>query len=208
MSTHVARLVLMSPRNPEPTRTAVLAAADELLEAGGPDAVTLRAVGAAAGVSRSAPYRHFDGKAELLEAVALRTLTDLGAAIRTAGAAATTPRERLRAGCRGYIDYALQHPQHYLLVFGSAPLGVVDAAIEAAADEGFAAVVDLVSAAQSASLLPAEQVRELATVLWALLHGLAQLQLTRHLHEPRTVDGATRLDDLVDVALAAWSPIA
>ena len=88
MSTHVARLVLMSPRNPEPTRTAVLAAADELLEAGGPDAVTLRAVGAAAGVSRSAPYRHFDGKAELLEAVALRTLTDLGAAIRAAAKAA------------------------------------------------------------------------------------------------------------------------
>ncbi len=40
---------------------AMLAAAD-LLEEGGPDAVTLRAVGARAGVSRSAPYRHFTGK--------------------------------------------------------------------------------------------------------------------------------------------------
>ena len=208
MSTNSATLVLVSPRNPEPTRTAVLAAADELLEAGGPEAVTLRAVGAAAGVSRSAPYRHFEGKAELLEALALRTLVDLGTAIRRAAAAATGPEEQLRLGCRGYVDYALQHPQHYLLVFGSAPLGIVDPAIEAAADEGFAAVVDLVNEAQSAALLPRAPARELATVLWALLHGLAQLQLTRHLHEPRTVDGDTRLDELIDVALAAWRPIA
>jgi len=41
-----------------------------LLDSGGPDAVTLREVGARAGVSRGAPYRHFANKESLLTAVA------------------------------------------------------------------------------------------------------------------------------------------
>jgi AcrR family transcriptional regulator len=45
------------------TRKALLTAAGELLDEDGPDAVTLRAVGAHAGVSRGAPYGHFERKA-------------------------------------------------------------------------------------------------------------------------------------------------
>ena len=41
------------------TRRALLDDAAALLDSGGPDAVTLREVGARAGVSRGAPYRHF-----------------------------------------------------------------------------------------------------------------------------------------------------
>ncbi|MFI6702265.1 helix-turn-helix domain-containing protein [Streptomyces sp. NPDC050509] len=47
------------------TRRALLDAAAELLDLGGPEAVTLREVGARAGVSRGAPYRHFTGKDSL-----------------------------------------------------------------------------------------------------------------------------------------------
>jgi hypothetical protein len=43
-------------------------------------------------------------------------------------------------------------------------------------------------------------------VLWVLLHGLAQLQITGHLHEPRTIDGDTGLDDLLTLALNALRP--
>ena len=52
------------------TRRALLDDAGELLDCGGPDAVTLREVGARAGVSRGAPYRHFANKESLLTAVA------------------------------------------------------------------------------------------------------------------------------------------
>ena len=44
------------------TRRALLDQAAALLDRGGPDAVTLREVGARAGVSRGAPYRHFCDK--------------------------------------------------------------------------------------------------------------------------------------------------
>lgn len=193
----------MSPRNPEPTRAAVLAAAGALLEAGGPDAVTLRAVGVEAGVSRSAPYRHFESKADLLAALALRTLADLGRSVRAA-AAGGDPATALRRGCAAYLEYALGRPQHYLLVFGSMPMSDPSPAIEAAADDGLRALRELVERQPSGGH-PAGPPRELATALWVFLHGLCQLQLTRHLHEPRTVDGDTRLLDLLDLALQPWT---
>ncbi len=191
----------MTPRDPGPTRAAVVAAAEELLESGGPSAVTLRAVGEAAGVSRTAPYRHFEDKADLMQALAARTLETLAARIRTA-AAADGPRTPLRRGSTAYVRFAVEQPHHYLLIFGDAPLA--DPRPEA--DDGMLALRELVERGQAAGELPAAPPRELATVLWATLHGLAQLRLTGHLHEPRTVDGATGLDGLVDLALDSLRP--
>ena len=48
------------------TRAALLGAAAGLLEGHGLEAVTLRAVGERAGVSRQAPYKHFADKEALL----------------------------------------------------------------------------------------------------------------------------------------------
>ena len=52
------------------TRGALIDQAAQLLDGGGLEAVTLREVGARAGVSRGAPYRHFADKEGLLTAVA------------------------------------------------------------------------------------------------------------------------------------------
>ncbi|MDQ3996358.1 MAG: TetR/AcrR family transcriptional regulator, partial [Gemmatimonadota bacterium] len=51
-------------------RRALVDAAIPLLRDGGPEALTLRAVARAAGVSQTAPYRHFADRAELVAAVA------------------------------------------------------------------------------------------------------------------------------------------
>lgn len=195
----------MSPRDGGPTRSAVVAAASALLESGGPDAVTLRSVGTAAGVSRSAPYRHFADKADLLAALALQTLTDLGASIRDAS---TQDGEgsRLQRGCRAYLRHAVEQAHHYLLVFGDTPMSEPSPEIESAADAGMNALRELVERAQAEGDLGEGPPREIATALWALLHGLAQLQITGHLREPRTVEGDAGLDQLLTLALGAVRP--
>lgn len=193
----------MSPRNPEPTRSSVLAAAAVLLESGGPEAVTLRAVGEKAGVSRSAPYRHFSSKADLLAALALSTLAQLGSRIR-AGGAEEGVGTRLRGGCLGYVRWALAHPQHYLLVFGAAPMADPPPAIEAAADDGILALQELVEVGQRRGELMDASAREFATVVWIFLHGSVHLQIGGHLHEPRTLDGDINLTELIDLALTSW----
>lgn len=198
-----ATVGLMSPRNPEPTRVAVLQAAGELLEAGGVDSVTLRGVGERAGVSRSAPYRHFSGKSELLAALALRTLAELGSRIRE-GAIAAEGGSKLRGGCLGYVEWALAHPQHYVLVFGPSPMTDPPAAIEAAADDGLRALQELVELEQDRGRLALAPSREVATAIWTFLHGLVHLTIGGHLHEPRTLDGDERLVELIDLTLDCW----
>ena len=195
----------MSPRDGAPTRSAILAAARELLESGGPDAVTLRSVGAAAGVSRSAAYRHFDDKGDLLAALALETLTELAATIRNS-ATRRGNRSPLQQGCRAYVRYAVEQPHHYLLIFGDTPPAEPSREIEVAADDGMRALGELVQRAQENGELGEGPPREVATVLWALLHGLAQLQITGHLQEPRTIEGDAGLDQLLDIALGALRP--
>ena len=114
--------------------------------------------------------------------------------------------QRLRAGCRAYIDYAVEHPHHYQLVFGDTPIAEPDPRLEEAADDAMAAVGELVVQAQDSGLLRPGPTREIATVVWVLLHGLAALQITGHLHEPRTIDGDEHLADLLDLALEQLRP--
>jgi AcrR family transcriptional regulator len=167
--------------------------------------VLLRSVGAAAGVSRSAAYRHFEDKADLLRALAARTLTDLATRIRVAAEQAG-PGSALHRGCAAYLAHALEQPHHYQIVFGDTPIAQPGRELEAAADDAMLALRELVEGAQAEDVLGAGPAREVATILWVLLHGLAQLQITGHLHEPRTVDGATGLDGLLELALASLRP--
>jgi AcrR family transcriptional regulator len=51
------------------TREALVAAATDLVDAGGDQAVTLREVGKRAGVSHNAPYKHFRDKCLILTRV-------------------------------------------------------------------------------------------------------------------------------------------
>ena len=153
------------------TRDALVDAAVQLLDEGGPEAVTLREVGRRAGVSHNAPYKHFTGKEALLAAVAARELTRQGAAVATA----TT----LQSVLHGYVAWALAHPARFRLVFGAWSTGSEELA--AAAETARAALIALVVEQQRASRLPDGDPERLAALLQALAHGAVALALAGHL---------------------------
>ncbi|MET7679980.1 TetR/AcrR family transcriptional regulator [Streptomyces sp. NPDC005423] len=100
------------------TRRALLDAAAELLDLGGPEAVTVREVGARAGVTRGAPYRHFADKDSLLTAVAAENWERIGDqvhALRTDPALADS--ERLRRALRALVRVGQDQPHLYQLLF-------------------------------------------------------------------------------------------
>ena len=191
--------------DPAPTRAAILAAAAELLEQGGPEALTLRSVGAAAGVSRQAPYRHFAEKAALEHALRSRSMTELAARIRDE-ANHGDKRTRLLRGCMAYLDHAFDQPHHYLLIFGDTPVEHPDPEVAAAADDAMGSIYEMVQAAQGRGDLAQGSTRDVATIVWVMLHGMAQLQITRHLQEPRTVEGRDGVEKLLRLALASLRP--
>jgi AcrR family transcriptional regulator len=105
------------------TRRSLLDAAAELLDAGGPEAVTLREVGARAGVSRGAPYRHFADKGELLTAVAAEAWDRLADEAVTLCADPGRPaREKLRMSLAGILSIGRARPHLYRLMH-KAPAG-------------------------------------------------------------------------------------
>jgi AcrR family transcriptional regulator len=164
-------------------RQALLEHAVDLARAGGPDAVVLRDVQRAAGVSNSAAYRHYADRQGLLTAVQVYGMTLLGDAMleALAGIPNRGPRERralarFRATGQAYVDFALAEPGLFRTAF--APAGVQHT------DEGVAperhpfkilsgCVDDLVA---TGVLTPSRR-DGLDEAAWAAVHGLAVLFL-------------------------------
>ncbi|HUZ91836.1 MAG TPA: TetR/AcrR family transcriptional regulator, partial [Methylocella sp.] len=98
-------------------RRVLLAAGFSLLEKRGPAQVSLREVARVAGVSHTAPYRHFDSREALLAALAADGFEALDAAMERA-AEGRAGFERLHALGVAYIAFARAQPAVYLLMFG------------------------------------------------------------------------------------------
>jgi len=104
-------------------REALVGAAQAVVETGGPEALSLRDLTQALGVSSAAPYRHFADRRSLLAEVAARGFADLDAAYGRAQAEAATPMAALRETARAYLTLAFGRPGLFRLMFGSDILG-------------------------------------------------------------------------------------
>src|SRR5688500_16217910 len=103
-------------------RRALLDAARAILHESGPGALTLRGAARAAGVSQTAPYRHFADRAALVAGVAEDGFRRLLGQMRAAVAAPPAPGETERAGLQrlalAYLRFAREQPAEYRLMFG------------------------------------------------------------------------------------------
>jgi AcrR family transcriptional regulator len=185
------------------TRRALLDAAAELLDLGGPEAVTVREVAARAGVTRGAPYRHFADKDSLLTGVATESWERIGdqvRALRTDPALSAT--EKLRGALRALIGVGRDQPHLYQMLFRTrprrtpartwnpcAPAGDPVAAVRAAErfqDELLAIVAPLVGEPNA---------RHYGALLLTGAHGIAGMELSGHLDADKW---RTTADELID----------
>jgi AcrR family transcriptional regulator len=156
------------------TRRRLLLAASDLLDMGGPEAVTLRAVGARAGVSRGAPYGHFTGKDHLLAQLAVGSWNDLANEVEHLRADLDIgPSMRLQRALLSLIDLSRQRPQLYALMFAT-PADNPEAQVAATRlnDQFLAIVADAVGTSKA---LP------YGALLLSSAHGIAGLELSGHL---------------------------
>lgn len=173
------------------TRRALLDAAGRLLEDGGPSAVTLRAVGDAAGVSRGAPYGHFDDKAHLLTVLAAERWAGLAAQL--AGLRDDenlSALERVRRASRSMVDLGIQHRSLYELMF-THPASHPEVLL-AAAGQAQDVYLELV-----AGVVGSGDVRTTGALLLAGVHGIAGMAAAGHLGTPKWRVNADELVDLL-----------
>ncbi len=150
---------------------ALIAAARQLLDASGPGAVSLREAARRVGVSATATYRHFNDKDHLLAAVAAEGYREFAERLRNAEAG----EDGFSGIGIAYIEFALEHPGLFRLMFG--PLlrereHYPD--LGAAADSAFEA---LLLGAQRFVRGQNDDVESVAYAAWSFAHGLARLVL-------------------------------
>lgn len=157
-------------------RWALLQAAMLLLERKGPLGVGLRAAARLAGVSQTAPYRHFPDKESILAALAEQGLRELADRMAAAARERADPREALVAIGETYVRLAAERPNLFRLMFG--PEVAEKARYPAVRDAGVRAyqvLLDAIAAAQRSGAVRQGDPGELALAHWACVHGVASL---------------------------------
>jgi len=166
-------------------RAALIEAGLAALDAGdGSDgqALSLRAIARAVGVSANAAYRHFADKDALLGALAAEGFQRFAALQVQAAQGHTDVLAARTASGLAYIDFARSHPALFRLMFGHFTTGLHGhTALSDAATASFEAL--LAAAARESGSQPQDQ-KALLTALarWSLVHGLSHLLLDGQLH--------------------------
>lgn len=161
------------------TRRALIEAAAELLDLGGLDAVTLRAVGARAGVTRGAPYTHFADKESLLIEIGTRAwerLADQSAALRANTGMSSA--DKLGSLVTAFLDLGRRQPHLYRLMYSN-PAGDPTAMARAAQrsqDEFLAIVADLVGE---------QNARRYGALLIGTVNGITGMEVSNQLADPK-----------------------
>jgi AcrR family transcriptional regulator len=103
----------------ERTAEAILDVADELLVgSGSEDAVSIRGVADAVGLTPAAIYRHFPDKEGLLFAVCARHFDSITDDVAIpALESSDDPIEALRQLAVAYVRFGVDHPEHYRIMF-------------------------------------------------------------------------------------------
>jgi AcrR family transcriptional regulator len=164
-------------------RNALLAAAADLLEKAGAAHLSLRQVAEHVGLSRQAPYNHFQDKEALLAELVREGFERLGTALAAGGS--PKAHNALERAADTYIRRAQEAPALFRLMF-SRDLVDLSRFPEAAhaGETAFGKLKDIIAA-----FAPAESVRELALAAWSLVHGYATLCIEVAL-EPTALRGA------------------
>ncbi|MET9102466.1 TetR/AcrR family transcriptional regulator [Streptomyces antibioticus] len=156
-------------------RTRLVDVGVDLVALEGAGALTLREIARRAGVSHGAPRRYFPTHLELLSAIARRGFTELAVRVTTAvGDGTAAPRAQLSELGRTYLDFALDNPGMYELMFRHDLLESGHLRLRDTSLPLFGVLVDLVGRVRGPESSPSEA-RAVAAALWANLHGIAQL---------------------------------
>lgn len=170
----------------------------------GIDDISVRQI--ASDVDKTVPalYRHFSSKVDLLVAAAVRALDDMALAVGQELSGTTDLDTRLRRRAHAYVDFAVEHPVPYRLLFMS-PAGAEagrDTTEIMMSSVGFAALVEELAEARSTGQMVDRDPTEVGIILWTALHGVASLLITHpHLDWPTDL-----LDQVLDQHALGLAP--
>jgi AcrR family transcriptional regulator len=171
------------------TRDLIIRAATNLLDQGGPDAVTMRAIAEQIGMSHNAPYSHFKDKTTVLAAIAAREFNKR----ETEWAEVAQGKKNFRDGIDSYIEWARRFPERFYLTYGR--WDHVSHELQQASSATYQTYLCAVDRAQKDGTLPQGKNSRLAYMILAFGNGIANLKLAGHFDQKGREN---RIEELVD----------
>ncbi len=169
-------------------RAEIGAAAAELYAQAGEDGITIREIAKATGRSPMGLYRYFGDREEIIAFLRAEAFDTFSDALEAAFASGTDAFARARAVGRAYLDFALEHPDEYRLMFDMRrPDDSKYPALAAASKRASETVTRHVKDLAKAGIVQQGDTAKIGASLWAAAHGVIVLYL------------AGRLPDGVDV---------
>jgi AcrR family transcriptional regulator len=174
-------------------REALVDAGLSLARSSGPEAVVLRAVSRAAGVSHNAAYRHFADHDELMRAVCERCMRELAllmekrvAAVPASGSAVDDAWERLGELGRAYVEFATTETGWFRTAFSVPPSVHTFGAGEGVGDSGlgpYELLGQRLDELVAVGAMPADRRPGAEYAAWSSVHGLSTLLTSGPLRE-------------------------
>jgi AcrR family transcriptional regulator len=160
-------------------RQALLNAALMILEVKDSKELSLREVAKKAGVSHTAPYRHFDSKIDLLATVAEKIFAEFIYYLRKIAAQPDTDAiQSLRATETAYVRYALEHPNYFRIMLHYSTIAQPSGSnVQLASKKILDVLLEVIEVGQMTGIIKLRNPNELALERWALIHGLSILLL-------------------------------
>jgi AcrR family transcriptional regulator len=165
----------------EKLRELILDAASRLLvETGDEDAVSIRAVAEAVGVTPPSIYLHFADKTELIFAICERYFDELDRVTSEAARDSEDPVESIQLRGRAYIRFGLENPEPYRVIFMRKP---TDTPLpwqyeKIVTSSAFGHLVQDVTRAIDARQIEGDPML-VSVSLWAAVHGITSLLISK-----------------------------
>ena len=167
-------------------REVVLEAAIEEIAAVGTARMSMREIAKRAGVSHAAPAHHFGDKAGIFTAIAIEGFRQL----REETTAAAVGDAALLSSGTAYLNFAIEHPEQFEVMFQPDLYRIDDPELTTARDEAFRVLFGAVAGA----LGPGhdDMILPTSVVAWSVMHGFATLWLTGNLQDRIGADAVRR----------------
>ena len=158
-------------------REALLRSVERIIKKRGVAFVSLREVARDARVSHSAPAHHFGNKAGLLTAFAASGFEKMAGVVEAevAASGAKTGPDVLEAMGRAYVRFAIEHPEHFGVMFRSEILDVASPDYAASAAKAWTMLAATVRRCATEGYIRAAEVDTITAAAWSVAHGLAAL---------------------------------
>lgn len=162
------------------TKQKLLNVTREMIDNEGIDSVSMREIGKKVQLSRSALYRHFRNKEDLLAAIVVENFETLRNAIHHLIQDIEEPVRIVESILVVYYDFGVNNHDHYGLMFGREWHKELYPDVYTAAFKTFETVAAFLAKAQEQKCIINKPVKELTAMVYAFIHGLIELKFAGH----------------------------